>query len=146
MDLPTTQRWTLLVALGKSDSMAQLRATLHPVYWPPYVRAASHSPGEDGKVRVEVTVGGRDRWDVQRRVRELIADMVSKPGQVTVLDITTIKGSVSRPRGGARGRRPLVELGEVPAGPPRESKSCRRCGHRPKSTGRWSQQYGGAGR
>lgn len=146
MDLSTRQRWTFLVALENQNTARYVRAALHPVHWPPYILAATHGEEHEGKIRVEVTIGGRDRWEVQHRVELLAGDMVDRPGSIEVLDITTIKGQVTRPRGGSRGYKPNVALGEVPAGPPRPSRSCRRCDHRPRSTGRWSQQYGGAGR
>ena len=144
MDLSTTQRWTLLVALGGSTTAARIASELHPANLPPAILAATHGPQRDGKVRVELTVGGRDRWDIQRQVRAFVAGLGA--GQVIVSDITAVKGSVTRPRGGARGRRPQVDAGEVPAGPPRKSRSCTKCDHRPKSKGQWSHDYGGAGR
>lgn len=141
MGLPTTQRWTFLVALADETARKRLRGALS---WPPsYVIAATQGDYAEGVARVEVTIRGRDRWDVQRKAKGLVADMTDRPGNVTVLDIATIKRQATRPRGGARGRKPPP--GEVPAGPPRASRSCSRCSSRPISQDRWGQEYGGAG-
>lgn len=146
MDLSVVQRWTLLVALEDPTAPAQVERTLGRAWLPPYVLAASHGPYRPGVIRVELTVGGRDRWEVQSRVRKLVAELPGS-GTATLLDITGVKGQVTRPRGGARGRRPNVEAGEVPAGPPRSGGgACRKCGYRPPSKGKWNHGYEGAGR